>query len=73
MIGQTIEEACASKAVQQEGNKIKLSDLKERGKNRLNDARQKLREEEKKRKARFTVPETPKDDWDKEFGDDLLW
>lgn len=59
--------------MQQEGNKIKLTDLKERGKNRLNDARQKLREEEKKRKARFTVPEAPKDDWDKEFGDDLLW
>ena len=47
--------------------------MKERGKNRLNDARQKLREEEKKRKARFTVPEAPKDEWDKEFGDDLLW
>ncbi|KAK8793602.1 hypothetical protein WA171_002736 [Blastocystis sp. BT1] len=73
VIGQTIEEACASKAVQQEGNKIKLSDLKEKGKNRLNDARQKLREEEKKRKARFSVPEPKKDDWDKEFGDDLLW
>ncbi|KAK8790647.1 hypothetical protein WA538_001885 [Blastocystis sp. DL] len=73
VIGQTIEEACASKAVQQEGNKIKLTDLKERGKNRLNDARQKLREEEKKRKARFIVPEAKKDDWDKEFGDDLLW
>jgi singapore isolate B (sub-type 7) whole genome shotgun sequence assembly, scaffold_0 len=73
VIGQTIEEACASKAVQQEGNKIKLTDLKERGKNHLNDARQKLREEEKKRKARFIVPEAKKDDWDKEFGDDLLW
>ena len=39
----------------------------------MNDARQKLREEEKKRKARFSVPEPKKDDWDKEFGDDLLW
>ena len=72
VIGQTIEEACASKAMQQEGNKIKLTDLKERGKNRLIDAKKKLIEEEKKRKQRFIVPEK-KDDWDDEFDNDLLW
>ena len=47
--------------MQQEGNKIKLTDLKERGKNRLIDAKKKLIEEEKK------------DEWDDEFDNDLLW
>ena len=50
MVGQTIEEICASRAYQQEGNKIKLTDLKSRGKTHLDDARKKVREEEKKRK-----------------------
>ena len=50
MVGQTIEEICASKAYQQEGNKIKLTDLKSRGKTHLDDARKKVREEEKKRR-----------------------
>lgn len=72
MVGKTIEEACASKAFQQEANKIKLTDLKERGRERLNDARKKIREEEKKRKQRFIVPEK-KDNWEQEFDEDLLW
>ena len=72
MVGKTIEEACASKAFQQEANKIQLTDLKERGRERLNDARRKIREEEKKRKQRFIVPEK-KDNWEQEFDEDLLW
>ena len=72
VVGKTIEETCASKAFQQEAHKIKLTDLKERGRNRLNEARQKVREEEQKRKQRFIVPEK-KDDWEKEFDEDLIW
>ena len=72
MVGQTIEEICASRAYQQEGNKIKLTDLKSRGKTHLDDARKKVREEEKKRNQRFIVPEK-KDAWDEEFDNDLLW
>ncbi|KAK8789878.1 hypothetical protein WA158_006658 [Blastocystis sp. Blastoise] len=71
-IGKNIESIAAYKAVSQIGDKIKLSDVKSKGKNKLQEIRDKIKEEEDRKKKRYEVKKTEESLGD-EFDADLLW
>lgn len=71
-IGKNIESIAAYKAVLQVGDKIKMTDIKSRGKNKLAEIRKKIRDEEAKKKKRYQPIKTEEKLGD-EFDADLLW